>query len=199
MKILNLIFLIVCLNACITIQRSSRKVDDGSTLLSTVEKKYLNEFQLLDYKEVSTPNQFQYIDSKQIQQLAIGKKKLVVFWATWCPVCKKYLEKIATDTLLLRNNDIELILVCQNVNIKEAQSILGKLKLNNLSYIIDPKVYGTDETTKQDLLIKELVKGRKNTEGSVPNSLLLDRNNKVVIEVGGAKVKIDSVIKLFSY
>ena len=191
--------MIVCLNACITIQRSSRKVDDGSTLLSTDEKKYLNEFQLLDYKEVSTPSQFQYIDSKQIKQLASGNNKLVVFWATWCPVCKKYLEIIATDTLLLRNNDIELILVCQNVNIKEAQSILSKLKLNNLSYIIDPKVYGTDETTKQDLLIKELVKGRKNTEGSVPNSLLLDRNNKVVIEVGGAKVKIDSVIKLFSY
>ncbi len=47
-----------------------------------------------------------------------GKKLLLVFWATWCPTCKKELAKIIVNLNQLKKENIEILAVCLNRNME---------------------------------------------------------------------------------
>ncbi len=46
-----------------------------------------------------------------------GKPLLLVFWATWCPTCKKELAKVAQDYQKLKDAGLEVLLVSMDKNV----------------------------------------------------------------------------------
>ena len=196
--IIILIIIATLLTGCITINKVvSRKIDDGSSSVNKEESIYLSEFNMQSISTESTPNQFLYINKNQLVSIARKNKyTIAVIWASWCPVCQTYLSKMKvwTDSLKLLHDNVDLILIEQNISIRYSQELLKKNNYPFLSYIIDPKEYGTDETTKQDNFLNAFNPKRKISEGGVPNTVIIDSNGNMIREIRGRKITLSMLL-----
>ena len=187
-------YLFICLFAsCISFELNQRKDDDGSTSISSEEKKFISTFSVSDFGKISSPNQFQWIQSTDIKTIEPAANKLIVIWASWCPACKTYLKRISEKKNSLKKRNIKLVLISQDCNIEKAQEVLALYKLNMMSYLIDPGKYGRNEIQKQEQFLSEIYPQRKKQNGGVPNSILMNKDGKVLVEIGGNDIDLDKL------
>ena len=192
LSILSVCFILL-FTSCISFELNQRKDDDGSTSISSEEKKFIATFSASDYGKQSSPNQFQWIQSTDIKTIEPSANKLIVIWATWCPACKTYLKRIAEKKNSLEKRNIKLVLISQDCNIEKAQEVLELYKLNTMSYLIDPEKYGRNEIQKQEQFLSEIYPQRKKQNGGVPNSILMNKDGKVLVEIGGNDIDLDKL------
>lgn len=184
--------------ACISIKRTeTRKVDDGSSSISKEDSLSLHDFSEADAYFLKRPDLFEFITADQLRLIAQKNKyTIVVFWASWCPVCHDYLSnlKLWKDSITDLKQDIGVTLISQNINIKYLKTIVQRYNYPCQSYIIDPRIYGTDERNKQDKFLNEFNPTRSQTYGSVPRTIILNNNGDMIFEVPGKNVSLKQLM-----
>ncbi|MCS6884732.1 MAG: TlpA disulfide reductase family protein [Acidobacteriota bacterium] len=98
-----------------------------------------------------------------------GKVVLIVYWATWCPACRKSIPIFNKLRELYSENDLLLLSVSQDESLEKLNHFLAT-QGQNIKY---PVVYGSK-------YLREF--GRV---GAVPTIVLMNREGKVVIRHEG--------------
>jgi hypothetical protein len=193
------------LNSCIVIK--SRKVDDGSAALTKEDSTKIFPFDVTTFHktyEYSAPSwiNFQRIDAGELKEIIAGRKySWVMFVASWCPISKK--SMIQNSHLITRfpEDSIQLIIISQDLNIKDLQEELFESNYDHMPYLMNSKKYGTDEVSKQENFIKDFDKkiplGRFK-QGGVPANLLFNNNAELLYVTGGGLINCDTIKKYTS-
>jgi hypothetical protein len=168
---------------------NGRSEDDGSKTVTKEDSLYIHAFSnenVGKFIEHNTKNDiyFELINADELKQIASKSKfTLVIIQSSWCGACGLVLEKYLKTLDSLKSEGLTLVLINQDVHIKNLKK---KIKMENyyiLSYIIDSKRYGTSEIKKQEAFITEMA-GTKKLEGyspgSVPQAFFLDQSGKLI-------------------
>lgn len=186
------------LEACISFHRlESRKVDDGYKSMTPSERAFINPFNPAGLDEKNMPARFMFINNAAFKKItSTHRYTIAVIWASWCGVCHTYIPSLHAwkDSLAKIDPDIELILIEQNINIGYTQQLLEQFKYPYPCFVLDSDEYGTDETTKQDNFLAALNPHRKKTEGAVPMTIVVERNNALIWEEQGRNISLDHLL-----
>jgi hypothetical protein len=196
------ILILLLMNSCIVIK--SRKVDDGTRSLTKEDSTKIIPF---DYGavhktyEYSSPSSiiFQRIDAEELKTIVAGKKySWVMFVASWCPISEKSMIHNSRFISGLPDDSIQLLIISQDLNIKELQKELFESNYNHIPYLMDSKKYGTDEVSKQEKFIKDFDKripvGRFK-QGGVPTNLFFNEKADLLYVTGGTVINCDTIKK----
>ncbi len=115
-------------------------------------------------------------NSKKRLNITENKIYIVDFFASWCPSCEKEMPYISKVNNIIDKNQIEIIGVGVDEDIKESKSFISKLDIN-FKVIHDPK----------NEIIQEF------DPIGMP-AIFFIKDNKVVDSIIGAKDNIDKVI-----
>ena len=160
----------------ITIESGLRK-DDGSSSLSKKDSIHLKKF-AVENSEV----EFEYKNREEIdfeliengEQFVELCKKHKYTWlfvqASGCGPCSIALKRHIPIADSLSAEDVKIVVVNQDIAVRQLQKKLYGEKYKYHSYILDPKTYGTVESKKQDKFIKELTNNSE-IKGYSPNGL----------------------------
>jgi hypothetical protein len=158
---------------------NGRSNDDGSKILSKEDSLSIHPFCIENVgKKLSINSKseihFELINSEQLGMISKKNKYSSVFiQSSWFGACSLVLKKYVKIVDSLKSEGISLIVINQDMNIKNLKK---KIKMENysvLSYIINPNQYGTNESEKQERFIQELSRGYKLDEystNSVPQA-----------------------------
>jgi thiol-disulfide isomerase/thioredoxin len=162
-------------------------LDDGSSALKKEDSLHIKEFNINDYgKEVDFNEKsnidFELVDADQLKQICLKSNYTWVFLqSSWCGACVSGLNKARKIVDSLKYDGISIVVVNQDILIKQLQKKILMEKYKTLTYILDPKKYGTIETKKQEQFIHEISKDYKiQNPGAVPKSFFLDKNGELV-------------------
>jgi len=205
MRTLSLFFcfwILFQMNSCIVIK--TRKVDDGTKSLTREDSAKIFPF---DYGSIhktydyTSPSNifFQKIEADNLKKIITEKKySMVMFIASWCPVSEKSLIKNSQLMLKLPEDSIQLIIISQDLNIKDLQKEIFEANYNHVPYLMVSKKYGTDEVFKQEKFIKDFDKriplGRFKG-GGIPTNLLFNNKTDLLYVKGGTLITCDTIKK----
>lgn len=191
-------FILLLSTSCITFYKTeSSKADDGSSSISKQDSLSLHEFSGAENSTVNRSDLFEFISANQLKSIAIKNQyTIVVLWASWCPICHDYLPKLNLwqDSITSLKKNIGITLISQNINISYSQTILTRYNYPYQSYILDPRLYGSNERTKQDKFLAEFITKHQQTNGAVPRTLLLDKNGNIIVELSGKKITLNQLM-----
>jgi len=199
---LNVLLTLLLAGACITMR--TRKVDDGSTTLSKEDSLKIFPFSIsqADMKNVYSAQKeivFQVINTDELKRIIPQKKYTwLLIGSSWCPVCQRVIKQYSSLIKEYPRDSIQLILVCQDMNIPVLQSEIFESDYRRMPYLMDPKKYGSDEVFKQEKFIRDLdpklplafFKG-----GGVPVNLMLDQHYNVLFMKHGDLISHDTIWK----
>ncbi len=77
-------------------------------------------------------------DKQSLTQVRNGKKSIVFFWATWCPVCREEIKDLKKAYQDIEHKDVKIILVDLGESENKVKNFLQKNKLN-FSVLLDKK------------------------------------------------------------
>ncbi len=174
--------------AQINIAITHHGIDDGSANLTKEDSLHIKTFQIEDFgKNMPSKNKseidFDLITVDQLKQICSKNKYTWLFiQSSWCGACISNLNKNRKTVDSLKDEGISIVVVTQDILIKQLQKKIFMEKYNTLSYIIDPKKYGTNESKKQEQFILEIAGNNKieNNPGSVPKNLFLNQKGELV-------------------
>lgn len=172
----------------INIAINHRLEDDGSSTLKKEDSLHIKKFLIENFgKENAIKNKseidFELINADQLKQICAKSKYTWVFiQSSWCGACINGLNKNRRTLDSLKGEGISIVVINQDIQIKQLQKKILMEKYNILSYIIDPKIYGTMELKKQEQFILEIANNSKieNNPGSVPKNLFLNQSGELV-------------------
>jgi thiol-disulfide isomerase/thioredoxin len=194
------VFLLI--NSCIVMR--SRQVDDGTKSLTKEDSAKILPF---DYGsihkiyEYPSPSNilFQKIETDNLKNIIAEKKfSLVMFVASWCPVSEKSLIKNTQLIPQFPEDSIQLIIISQDLNIKNLQKEIFEANYNHIPYLLVSKKYGTDEVFKQEKFIKDFDKRiliDRFKGGGVPKNLLFNSKAELLFVTGGTAINCDTIKK----
>ncbi len=107
-----------------------------------------------------------------------GKPLLLVFWATWCPTCKKELSTLAQHYDEIKRAGISILLVCES---KDKQSIIKTAREHGF--------YNLPIAIVSDQMIMDYQWVR-----FLPTGLLIDKRGYIVKKFVG-ELPVDQIIK----
>ena len=111
------------------------------------------------------------IKNSVIDQLQQGRWELVMFWATYCHICKKDFERLAG--FIEENPSIPLTVIGVVVDgIEEKQKAISQINTRNLNYTHVLTDFKRSGKLYQDISKTKLV--------GVPSQLLYNTNNELV-------------------
>ncbi|MBA3284344.1 MAG: redoxin domain-containing protein [Nitrosopumilus sp.] len=173
----------------ITINAGIRSNDDGSSKLTKKDSIHIKTFSVENFDKVYTYKSKEFIDFELFNakdcKLLFSKSKYtwVFIQSSWCGVCVPSLKKYIQLADSLKDEGIRIIVVNQDIQIPQLQKKIFKQGFRYQTYIIDPNVYGTMETKKQELFVSELADG-KAIEGysssGVPKNLFFNSKGELV-------------------
>ncbi|HEY0031473.1 MAG TPA: hypothetical protein VGC65_11985 [Bacteroidia bacterium] len=172
----------------ITIESSMRK-DDGSSSLTKKDSTHLKPFSVDNFdKEISfkerTEINFELVKAENIKELFSKHKYTWVFiQASGCGPCTNSLKKYIKTIDSLKTEDIKIIVINQDIAVKQLQKKLFGENYNYQSYILDPKIYGTVEFKKQEQFVKEITNNapmENYSANGVPVNLFFDQNGNLI-------------------
>lgn len=167
--------------------------EDGSRMLSTSAKQLIFPFGERENRGVITESSeitFEHIDAQELKVLCSKNKvNYVYLWASYCKPC---LEKIDTIILTARQEDVNLILIVEDYNIKKIQEILFKNQYFHISYILDAQDYGYKTTMKTKNFFIELSVDTQYVEG-YPQQYLINNTGEVIKYAGGGVSFMDFI------
>lgn len=204
MKLSLILFLIIIgfnLNAQF-VAINHRLADDGSSTLSSEDSASIGRFSIenfgkkLEFKTKSDVT-FELINSNDFKQLVSKSKYTWLFiQSSWCGACIKGLWDNLKIVDSLKNEGISLIVINQDIQIKQLQKKIFNEKYRTLSYIIDPKYYGTIETLKQEKFVKEITNDIMISGYSpigVPRNFFFDENGTMLYFDTTYKISVDLI------
>ena len=194
------IFLLI--NSCIVIR--SRQVDDGTKSLTKEDSAKIFPFDIgsINQKtEYATSSEiiFQRITANDLKQLILLKPYTwVLICASWCPISERAIKRHSELSKHIPEDSYQLVIISQDLNIKLLQKEIFQSSYSHIPYLIDSKLYGTDEHVKQKKFITDFNKNLpldffKN--GGVPTCLLFNQNAELLYLTGGTLITCDTIKK----
>ena len=187
-KIMKYIALVLftLLSSCLIEKLPPRKDTDGFVNLKTKDKAFLRPFNLANYNtsknfdEKKKKLTFEEVQTTDIQMIAKQNKlTLMIIWATWCSHCYNNLPVCISWFDNMSEKGLNLLLVAQNYNIKNATKELLNDNYHKQTYILSNAYFGDDEFKKQEKAKHEL-NIPFDGHNIVPTQILLDQNGKTV-------------------
>ena len=144
----------------------------GCTDGKTNDKKHQNKAP--DFRLEDSNHQRFYLNQHE------GKIIVIVFWATWCQVCKKHLNALEKINPELKEKQIELVSIVVDPENKDTLSELLKTSIN-VSYpvLLDRK-----------RIVMEKFKIKK-----IPTTIIIGQKNKIVMQKEGYNLSTISQIR----
>jgi thiol-disulfide isomerase/thioredoxin len=194
--------MLLLINSCIVIR--SRQVDDGTKSLSKADSAKIFPFDMGSLPrtyEYSSPSEiiFQKIEADNLKKILTERKySWVMFIASWCPISVKSLIINSKLMMSLPEDSIQLIIISQDLNIKELQKEIFESNYHHIPYLMISKKYGTDEVYKQEKFIKDLnnrIPIARFKEGGVPTNLFFNNSIELLYVTGGTLINCDTIRK----
>jgi hypothetical protein len=194
------IFLLI--NSCIVIR--SRQVDDGTKSLTKEDSAKIFPFDIgsINQKtEYTTSSEivFQRITANDLKKLMPLKPYTwVLICASWCPISERAITKYSELAMRISEDSLQLVIISQDLNIKALQKEIFQASYAHVPYLMDSKLYGTDEHNKQKKFISDFNKNLPLDffkSGGVPTCLLFNQNAELLYLTGGAVINCDTIKK----
>ena len=152
--------LLVGLNACSDQEHaSSQKSNDAQTITSSIQST----------SKVLEPQGA--IKTAVLDELQEGRWELVMFWATYCPICKKDFEKLAN--FIEENPSINLTIIgVVTDGIESKQKAISQIDSRKLNYTHVLTNFDRGNELYQDITQSRLI--------GVPSQLLYNTKNELV-------------------
>jgi len=205
MKTISLIqffCIVIMFSSCIVIR--TRKAGDGSSVLTKKDSALIfpfNENAATDLFTYKTPEEikFQVINAENISRLTKNKPYSWIFiGASWCGVSKYTRLRFCRSIKHFASDSIQLLIIDQDFDLKELQKQQFNSGFNHITYLLDPGKYGSDESNKQEKLIKELglqLPIKLFEGGGIPKSIIVDSDLKVYYYASGPGITSDTIVK----
>lgn len=174
-QVFALSFLILFLEACITIA-PMRMSDDGSSQPSV----------MLSQENVFEEDGFviENIDQEKLKTLLADKDSAwVVLWAPWCSHCvlnmisDYYPNQAAVSGIKPEN----IIFISSNYDFKNIKKFVTKTELTSKAYVLDAKIYGSNEGEKIHQFVNAFT---KSDNKGVPQNFLFTKGEMVYHSLG---------------
>jgi thiol-disulfide isomerase/thioredoxin len=168
---------------------NGRSNDDGSKTLAKEDSLSIHPFCLENVGKtlsINTKSEI-YFELINSEQLGIISKKNKYTWvfiqSSWCGACSLVLKKYVKIADSLKSEGVNLVVINQDMNIKNLKKKIKMENYNTLTYIINPTQYGINEAKKQEKFIQEVSGDYKLNEyspNSVPQAFFLDQNGNMI-------------------
>ncbi len=114
-----------------------------------------------------------------------GKRLLLIFWATWCPTCKKELSRVIANLNKLRENKIEILAVSLDTNLDSVKKSVIEHGLTGIPVAIVSKQMTMDYQGVRFLPTAFLI----NEKGYIVKKLVGELDPEEIIKAFKAKPK----------
>jgi hypothetical protein len=201
-KLIHLSILVLTISSCIVIK--TRKADDGSSRLSKVDSSLMIPFDpktaSVEYKyNTSKEIKFQVIDASKLTSLVKNKPVSWIFiGASWCGASKYARLRFCKSIRHFEKDSIQLIIIDQDFDLKELQQQQFNCGFYHITYLLDPILYGSDESYKQERFIKDLGLNLPISlfkQGGVPKSIIVDGKLNIYYYASGMDITSDTIAK----